>query len=52
VSDPPNDAVERLLKWLEKHVTEQRAIGLQPIAILLLVVLLVWCIASVGKLFH
>jgi hypothetical protein len=52
VNDKIEDGIDRLLKWLDKHVTEQRMIGLQPIAIIVLLVALAWCVSGVFRFFH
>ena len=56
MNDKIDHEIDRLLKWLDKHVTEQRRIGLQPIAIILLIVALVaavgWCIDHVRPAIH
>jgi hypothetical protein len=40
------DDLERLLRWLDRHVTEQKKIGVQPIALIVvsaaLILALTW----------
>lgn len=40
-----DEAVGKLLKWLEKHVTEQRRIGIQPVALVVISSVLILAIA-------
>jgi hypothetical protein len=41
-SDHPLD---RLVRWLDRHVTEQRTIGIQPLALLVVSSMLILSIA-------